>query len=212
MLTTAVSNFAVKCLDVTGYFGAGLLMALESMIAPVPSEAVMPFVGFLVADGSWNLWLAIGVTSLGSLVGSLISYLMGYYGGKPVVLKVGRYLLLNPHDLVITEKFFHRRGGLLTVFISRFVPVVRHLISIPAGIGRMPLLPFLVVTLVGATLWNTFLLLCGMKLREHWQVVQTYSHQIDLVVGVLLLGGVGWFLKSRFSASRGHEEGVGSEP
>jgi membrane protein DedA with SNARE-associated domain len=202
VLTEAVSNFAIKCLDTTGYFGAGLLMALESMIAPIPSEAVMPFVGFLVADGSWNLWLAIGVTSLGSIIGSLISYVMGYYGGKPLVLKVGRYLLLNPHDLVITEKFFHRRGGLATVFISRFVPVVRHLISIPAGIGRMPLIPFLVVTLVGATLWNTFLLLCGMKLREHWPLVQVYSHQIDLVVGVILLGGVAWFVKSRFSSDK----------
>ena len=68
MLTEAVSNFAMKCLDLTGYFGAGLLMALESMISPIPSEAVMPFVGFLVADGRWNLWLAIGVTSLGSLL------------------------------------------------------------------------------------------------------------------------------------------------
>ena len=117
------------------------------------------------------------------------------------MLRVGRYLLLNPHDLVITEKFFHRRGGLLTVFISRFVPVVRHLISIPAGIGRMPLIPFLAVTLVGATMWNSFLLLCGMKLREHWPVVQTYSHQIDLVVVVILLAGLGWFLKSRLSAT-----------
>lgn len=159
----------------------------------------MPFVGFLVADGSWNLWLAIGVTSLGSITGSLISYYLGYYGGKPLVLRVGRYLLLNPHDLVLTEKFFHRRGGLVTVFISRFVPVVRHLISIPAGIGRMPLIPFLLVTLVGATMWNTFLLLCGMKLREHWPVVQTYSHEIDIVVLVILLAGLAWFLKSRFS-------------
>lgn len=199
MLTEAVSNFAIKCLDLTGYFGAGLLMALESMIAPIPSEAVMPFVGFLVADGSWNLWLSIAVTSLGSLIGSFTSYYMGYYGGKPMVLKIGRYLLLNPHDLVITEKFFHRRGGLLTVFISRFVPVVRHLISIPAGIGRMPLIPFLLVTLVGATLWNTFLLLCGMKLREHWPVVQTYSHQIDVVVLIVLLAGLGFFIKSRIS-------------
>lgn len=206
MLTEAVSNFAIKCLDVTGYFGAGLLMALESMIAPIPSEAVMPFVGFLVADGRWNLWLAIGVTSVGSIIGSFISYYMGYYGGKPLVLKVGRYLLLNPHDLVITEKFFHRRGGLATVFISRFVPVVRHLISIPAGIGRMPLIPFLIVTLVGATLWNSFLLFCGMKLREHWPVVQDYSHQIDLVVGVILLGGVAWFVKSRFSTGKTGEE------
>jgi membrane protein DedA with SNARE-associated domain len=199
VITQAVSNFAIRCLDLTGYFGAGLLMALESMIAPIPSEAVMPFVGFLVADGSWNLWLSIAVTSLGSLIGSSISYYIGYYGGKPLVLKIGRYLLLNPHDLVITEKFFNRRGGLLTVFISRFVPVVRHLISIPAGIGRMPLLPFLLVTLVGATMWNTFLLFCGMKLREHWPVVQTYSHQIDIVVLVILLAGLGWFVKSRFS-------------
>jgi membrane protein DedA with SNARE-associated domain len=199
VITQAVSNFAIRCLDLTGYFGAGLLMALESMIAPIPSEAVMPFVGFLVADGSWNLWLSIAVTSLGSLIGSSISYYIGYYGGKPLVLKIGRYLLLNPHDLVITEKFFNRRGGLLTVFISRFVPVVRHLISIPAGIGRMPLLPFLVVTLVGATMWNTFLLFCGMKLREHWPVVQTYSHQIDIVVLVILLAGLGWFVRSRFS-------------
>jgi len=206
VLTEAVSNFAIRCLDMTGYFGAGFLMALESMIAPIPSEAVMPFVGFLVADGSWNLWLAIGVTSLGSIIGSFISYYMGYYGGKPLVLKVGRYLLLNPHDLIITEKFFHRRGGLVTVFISRFVPVVRHLISIPAGIGRMPLIPFLFVTFVGATMWNTFLLLCGMKLREHWRVVQQYSHQIDLVVMVVLVVGVAWFVKSRFLAVRTPEE------
>jgi membrane protein DedA with SNARE-associated domain len=211
VLTEAISNFAIKCLDLTGYFGAGFLMALESMIAPIPSEAVMPFVGFLVADGSWNLWLAIGSTSLGSIIGSLISYGIGYYGGKPVVFKVGRYLLLNPHDLVITERFFNRRGGLLTVFISRFVPVVRHLISIPAGIGRMPLLPFMVVTLIGATLWNTFLLLCGMKLREHWPLVQQYSHQIDLVVGVILLAGAVWFLKSRLSAGTSSEEKIEME-
>jgi membrane protein DedA with SNARE-associated domain len=131
---------------------------------------------------------------------------MGYYGGKPVVLKVGKYLLLNPHDLVITERFFHRRGGLLTVFISRFVPVVRHLISIPAGIGRMPLAPFLVVTLVGATMWNGFLLFCGMKLREHWPIVQTYSHQIDIVVVVILVVGAAWFIRSRLSAGRVEED------
>jgi membrane protein DedA with SNARE-associated domain len=197
VLTEAVTNFAIKCLDLTGYAGAAGLMALESMIAPIPSEAVMPFVGFLVADGSWNLWLAMMATSFGSLVGSLLSYAMGYYGGKPLVLKVGKYLLLNPHDLEITERFFQRRGGLMTVFVSRFVPVVRHLISIPAGMGRMPLVPFAGVTLIGATLWNSFLLVCGMKLREHWRLVQQYSHQIDVVIGVLLLLGLAWFVSTR---------------
>ena len=199
MLTETISNFAIKCLDTTGYFGAAALMALESMIAPVPSEAVMPFVGFQVVDGKWNLWLAIFVTSLGSVLGSLASYLMGYYGGKPFVLKVGKYLLLDQHDLALTEKFFNRRSGTMTIFFSRFIPVVRHLISIPAGIGRMPLVPFLVATLIGATIWNTFLLLCGMKLREHWHVMLNYSHQVDIVVVILLLAAVGWFMRSKIS-------------
>ena len=197
MLTEMISKFAIRCLDLTGYYGAAGLMALESMIAPIPSEAVMPFVGFQIADGKWDLGTAIFATSMGSILGSLISYFMGYYGGKPLVLKVGKYLLLDEHDLTMTEKFFHRRSGTLTVFLSRFVPVVRHLISIPAGVGRMPLLPFLAVTLIGATLWNTFLLLCGMKLREHWHVVQTYSHQVDVVVVLALVSGAAWFVRAR---------------
>src|SRR5205085_3387290 len=165
MITELISNWAIRCLEVAGYPGAAGLMALESMIVPIPSEAVMPFVGFLVADGKWSLAGAILATSLGSIVGSTLSYFMGYYGGKPLVLRVGKYLLLNVHDLERAEEFFHRRSGAVILFISRFVPVVRHLISIPAGIGRMPLLPFLLTTLAGATLWNTFLLVCGMKLR-----------------------------------------------
>jgi membrane protein DedA with SNARE-associated domain len=199
MLTELITNFAIKFLDEAGYIGAGILMMLESMIAPIPSEAVMPFVGFLVVDGKWNLWIAILVTSTGSIIGSLISYFMGYYGGKPVVLNVGKYLLLNQHDLEITEKFFHKRGGTITIFISRFIPVIRHLISIPAGVGKMPLLLFSIATLIGATIWNTFLLICGMKLREHWTLVQKYSHQIDIVVIILLLLGMIWFIKSRLT-------------
>lgn len=197
MITEHISNLAVRILETTGYAGAAALMGLESMIAPVPSEAVMPFVGFLVADGKWNLWLAILSTSIGSVAGSGLSYLMGYYGGRPFVLKVGKYLLLNQHDLEWTERFFHRRAGVWTLFLSRFIPVVRHFISIPAGTGRMPMGPFLVATFVGATLWNTFLLLCGMKLREHWPVVQKYSHQVDIGVVILLVIGAVWFYRTK---------------
>jgi len=200
MLTELISNWAVQCLDVAGYSGAAALMALESMIVPVPSEAVMPFVGFLVADGKWSLGAAILVTSLGSIIGSSVSYLMGFYGGKPFVLRVGKYLLLNVHDLERTERFFHRRSGAVTLFISRFIPVVRHFVSIPAGIGRMPLGLFLVTTLIGASLWNTFLLFCGVKLREHWTVVQKYSHQVDYAVLALLLSAVIWFFWHRRGA------------
>ncbi len=91
----------------------------------------------------------------------------------------------------------------MTLFISRFIPVVRHFVSIPAGIGRMPMVPFLLTTLLGATLWNSFLLFCGMKLREHWSVVQKYSHQVDYIVVALLLLAAGWFAWHRRNGARG---------
>jgi membrane protein DedA with SNARE-associated domain len=197
MITETITKIAIKVLDTSGYAGAAALMTLESMIAPVPSEAVMPFVGFQVADGRWNLWVAILATSLGSIIGSLLSYTMGYYGGKPLVLKVGKYLLLNQRDLEWTERFFQRRQGVWIVFLGRFVPVVRHFISIPAGIGKMSLLPFIAVTLIGATAWNTFLLFCGWKLRDNWTVVQKYSHQADIVIVVGLVVFAVWFWKKR---------------
>ena len=197
MLTEYISNTAVKILETTGYAGAGFLMALESMIAPVPSEAVMPFVGFLIADGKWNLWASIAATSAGSIVGSLLSYLMGYYGGKPVVLKVGKYLFLNQHDLERTERFFHERSGAWWLFVSRFIPVVRHFVSIPAGMGRMPMLPFLTATFVGATMWNVILLALGWKLREKWTIVQKYSHQIDYVIVAGAIVFIIWFIRKR---------------
>lgn len=199
MITEKIAEIAVQCLDKTGYWGAGFLMALESMIAPVPSEAVMPFVGFQVADGKWTLWGAILATSIGSIVGSLISYLLGAYGGRPLVLKVGKYLLLNEDDLHKTEQFFHKRAGTWTLFISRFIPVVRHLVSIPAGLGKMPMIPFLLATLVGATMWNSFLLFCGMRLKERWEIVQKYSHKIDIVVVILVFFAFVWFVKTHIA-------------
>lgn len=201
MVTEWIAHHAVYVLEATGYAGVTLLMALESMIAPVPSEAVMPFVGFLVADGDWGFWPAVLAATLGSLAGSAISYAMGYYGGRPFVLRVGKYLLLNMHDLERTERFFHENRGAWTVFFCRFIPVVRHFISIPAGTGRMPWIPFLVATGTGASIWNTFLMVCGLKLREHWDVVQQYSHQVDIVVLVLLIGGAVWFFYSRRHAA-----------
>ena len=207
MITETITRIATNILDTTGYPGAAGLMVLESMIAPVPSEAVMPFVGFKVAAGQWNLWLAILSTSIGSIVGSLLSYGMGRYGGKPLVLLVGRFLLLNERDLEKTEKFFHRKAGLVTIFVARFVPVVRHFISVPAGMGRTPLVPFIAVTLVGATLWNTFLLWCGTVLHEKWGLVQKYSHQLDIGIVVLILIAIVWWVKVRLPRFRAGGKG-----
>lgn len=184
-----------------GYLGAGFLMALESMVAPVPSELVMPFVGFLAVEGKFSVPMAILATSAGSLVGSVISYYMGYLGGRPLVMKVGRYLLLNREHLEWTERWFDRHGS-WTIFVSRFIPVVRHLISIPAGLGRMRLLPFCLYTVVGATIWNTFLLVCGYKLRQNWTLVEQYSHELDVAVAVALVVAGTWFVLTHLRRGR----------
>ncbi len=188
-----LAEFFTYLIEQMGYLGAGFLMALESMIAPVPSELVMPFVGFLIVQGNFTWTGAILATSLGSMAGSLASYYMGYWGGRPLVLSVGKYLLLNKEHLEWTERWFEKHGS-WTIFVSRFIPVVRHLISIPAGMGRMRLLPFCVYTLIGATMWNVFLMWCGYKLRQNWRLVETYSHQIDIVVAVICAGAAVWFV------------------
>jgi len=184
-----------------GYWGAAFLMALESMIAPVPSELVMPFVGFLAAEGKFSIPMAIVFTSIGSLVGSLISYYLGLWGGRPLVLKAGRYLFLNHEHLEWTERWFAKNGS-WTIFVSRFIPVVRHLISIPAGLGRMNVLRFSIFTIVGATIWNTFLLYCGYKLRQNWTLVQQYSHELDIVVGLLAVAALGIWAGVRYFRKR----------
>ncbi len=163
-----------------GYTGVFVLMALESMIAPVPSEMVMPFAGFLIYTGEFTLLGVMAASTLGSIIGSLASYWMGRKG-EIVVLRFGRYLMLNPHHLEWTEAFF-RRYGSRTIFISRFIPIVRHLISIPAGLGKMNLTPFLVYTTIGAAIWNMFLAYLGLKLKEHWEIIHHYSHTLDIVV------------------------------
>jgi membrane protein DedA with SNARE-associated domain len=185
-LTEALCYYNTWFINQCGYVGVFLLMTLESMVAPVPSELVMPFAGFLIFTGQFGVVPVLVASTLGSIVGSLLSYGMGMLG-KPVVLRYGRYLLLNVHHLEWTEKFFLRHGG-KTIFISRFIPVVRHLISIPAGLARMPLIPFILYTAVGATLWNMFLVYLGVRLKENWRVIQQYTHILDYFVVAGLIG------------------------
>src|SRR3989338_1196917 len=164
MLFERLSELFTGIIASTGYFGIFILMVLESMVAPVPSELVMPFAGFLVADGKLNLWLVIIISTIASVTGSLISYFIAYFGGKELIHKFGKFVLLDKDELEWTERWFQKRGS-ITILISRFIPVVRHLISLPAGLARMDLKRFIFFTTIGATAWNTFLLLVGMQLR-----------------------------------------------
>jgi len=184
-ITQWIADNAVAFIAATSYPGIFLLMTLESMVFPVPSEAVMPFAGFLIHDGQFTFTGVIIASTFGSIVGSLVSYSMGFYGGKPFIKRFGKYLLLDTHDLEITERFFAKHGE-LTIFISRFIPVIRHMISIPAGLGKMKIWKFIIYTMLGAGMWNAFLAYVGYKLKSNWTEVMTYSHIIDIVVVAIL--------------------------
>jgi membrane protein DedA with SNARE-associated domain len=184
-VTAKIAAWATAFLATSGYLGLIVLMALESMIAPIPSEAVMPFAGFLIADGTFSWFGVIFFSTLGSIIGSLISYYLGYWGGRPLVLKVGKYFLLDKSHLDATEKFFCLRGE-ITIFFARFIPVVRHLISIPAGLAKMNIWKFIIYTVIGAGCWNTILAVAGYYLKENWNEIMKYSHIIDIVVVAVL--------------------------
>jgi membrane protein DedA with SNARE-associated domain len=192
-ITEILVNFIVEFIDKTGYSSVFVLMTLESMVAPVPSEAVMPFAGFLVNSGRFTFTGVIFFSTLGSIVGSMISYIIGYWGGRPIVERYGKYLLLDKKDLDLTERFFQKRGD-ITIFISRFIPIVRHLISIPAGIGKMNLVKFAIYTILGAGLWNAFLTYLGYQLKNNWTVVMKYSHVVDKVVLIILVLFVAYYI------------------
>jgi membrane protein DedA with SNARE-associated domain len=200
-LTEFLINYFTAVIDKLGYIGVGILMTLESMVAPVPSEAVMPFAGFLWYDHRFTFTGLLLASTLGSIIGSLISYYAGAWGGRPFVRRFGKYLLLDEHHLDLTERFFSRYGD-KTIFISRFIPVVRHLISIPAGVGEMNLVKFSIYTVVGAGIWNSFLTIVGFYLKENWYIVRRYGEIADIIVIGLIIAGVVFFVYQYIKRSR----------
>jgi membrane protein DedA with SNARE-associated domain len=171
-----------------GYPGLFLLIVLESTMVPVPSLLVMPFAGYLASQGVFSLPAILAINSAAALTGSLLSYWLGAAGGKPLLLKYGKYVFVRAKDLEKTEQYFARHGG-KTIFVGRFLPVVRHLISIPAGIARMSLPPFLALTFLGATLWGGGLMILGYELGSRWEAVASKAKRVDLIIaaGVVLV-------------------------
>ena len=205
-LLEAVGAFVVSVISHLGYPGILLLMAIESACIPLPSEVIMPFSGALtVADiaarygrSPLSLFWVATVGALGCNVGSIVAYEIGYYGGRPLVLKFGRWLLLSQKELDWAERFFERRGS-LTVFISRLLPVIRTFIALPAGVAQMPRGRFHLYTFLGSWPWCFVLAYLGMKAGENWGYLRKYFHQFDVVIAVVLVAGVAWFLWSRWA-------------
>lgn len=177
----------------TGYVGIMLLMAIESACIPLPSELIMPFSGYLVTKGQFNLFLAATAGALGCNLGSIVAYEIGYYGGRPLVERYGRYILMTQHDVDLADKFFKRFGG-AAIFIGRLLPVIRTFIALPAGIARMPRVPFHIYTFIGSWPWCFALAYLGMKLGEHWMDLKPYFLKFKEVILVFLIVGVAWFL------------------
>ncbi len=192
-----LAAFIIAGISSFGYVGIVIMMAIESACIPLPSEVIMPFSGYLVYSGRFNSLLMVATLgAIGCNVGSVIAYEIGYFGGRPLVERFGRFILLNLHDLDVAERFFNKYGS-ITVFVSRLLPVIRTFIALPAGIARMPRLRFHVYTFVGSWPWCYMLAYIGLKLGEKWNTdprLKIWFHRFDALIGGILVLGIAWFV------------------
>jgi membrane protein DedA with SNARE-associated domain len=202
----AIDAYVLPILDrayaTVGYAGVVLAMTIESAAIPVPSELILPLAGFSIARGvpepltgaPWTYWGAVAAGVAGNTIGSLIAYAVGARGGRPLLERYGRYVLISRHDLDLADRHFARYGD-VTVFFSRMLPIVRTFISVPAGIARMPLSRFVLFSVLGAIPWVMLLVWGGVVLGEHWTDLKASLRGLDYVVAaglVLLVGAFLW--------------------
>jgi membrane protein DedA with SNARE-associated domain len=181
-----LANFVVTTIGVIGYPGVFLLMFFESCGLLIPSEVIMPFSGFLVASSGFNFWLVALLGGLGNLVGSLLAYWIGWKGGRPLIEKYGKYILISKHDLNIADHWFNKYGE-LTAFFGRLLPVVRTFISFPAGIAKMDIKKFSIYTFAGAFIWSGALTYAGVKMGSNWEMIRAKLHNFDLAIGITIV-------------------------
>ncbi|MEW6171932.1 MAG: DedA family protein [Bacillota bacterium] len=172
-----------------GYWGIALGMAIESCNIPLPSEVILPFGGYLVAQGKLNFYLAALAGNVGGTLGSIVSYYIGHKGGRPFIESYGRYFWISQRELAVADRWFQRWGE-ATVFFTRFLPVIRTFISFPAGITRMNFKRFVVYTFFGSLPWSLFLTYLGVKLGQHWDLLRGWFHRFDVVILIAILAGV----------------------
>jgi membrane protein DedA with SNARE-associated domain len=189
--------FISKIMIGTGYAGIVILMAIESACIPLPSELIMPFAGYLVFQGTFKLFWAATAGAIGCNVGSLLAYEIGRFGGRPLVERYGRWILMGRRELDLADRFF-ARWGYLAVFGGRLLPVVRTFIALPAGISRMPRGRFHLYTFLGSWPWCLALAWFGMKLGENWRELGQYFHKFDAVIGVVIVAAIVWFVWSHW--------------
>ncbi|EKD51003.1 MAG: hypothetical protein ACD_62C00367G0002 [uncultured bacterium] len=192
-------NWLLTTIGALGYPGIVFLMALESSVFPVPSELVMPPAGYLVSQNQMNLFLVILCGTVGSLIGAYANYFASRYVGRPFILKYGKYVLISEAKLIRAETFFRKHGAIST-FVGRLFPVVRHLISIPAGLAGMNHVTFSLYTLLGSFIWVSILTVLGYYIGTNQALINEYLTPILIIVGILcalIVAGYVWLHRRR---------------
>jgi membrane protein DedA with SNARE-associated domain len=218
-IITLLVHFVTSVIDSGGYVGIAVLMGIESACIPLPSEIIMPFAGFLVypanPQGHFSLFWVATAGAIGCNVGSLVAYWIGALGGRPLVERYGKWVLMSHRDLDMMTSFFNRYGS-ITVLVARLLPVVRTFIAFPAGIAKMPQWRFHIYTFIGSWPWCYALAYVGMKLGEKWHTDPRFHavfERFHLVVEVALLAAVVWFIWTHLrrvrdrNAASGHDLG-----
>ncbi len=198
-LLEQVGGWIESLIAAIGYPGIVLAMALENIFPPIPSEAVLPFAGALSAKGEMNFWGAVAAGTVGSLIGAVALYAIGYFareaGVRRIVEAYGKYALVSEKDLDRAAAWFERYGEAI-IFFGRLIPIIRSIISVPAGYTRMNMARFLIYTTLGTTLWNLILTYIGRALGENWadisELMAPYENGALVVMGLAVAAFVGW--------------------
>ncbi|SCF28405.1 DedA family protein [Micromonospora mirobrigensis] len=195
-------GLVIDLMDSLGAPGAGLAVALENLFPPIPSEVILPLAGFTASRGEMSLFAAIVWTTIGSVVGAVALYGVGIAFGRDRVRAIAARLpLVKLSDIDRTEAWFARHGT-KTVFLGRMIPIFRSLISVPAGVERMPMATFLLYTTLGSLIWNTAFVMAGYLLGENWHVVEAYVGVFQKIVVVVCVLALAWFVTSRVVVAR----------
>ncbi len=194
-----VANWIENLIDTIGYPGIVIVMAIENIFPPIPSELVLPFAGSLSAKGEMNFWAAVAAGTIGALIGAIVLYAVGYFareaGVRTLVGNYGKYLFISEHDLDRAADWFERYGEIIIIF-GRLIPLIRSIISIPAGYTRMNPVRFLIYTTLGTTVWNLILTYAGRLLGENWEDIlafmDTYQYATLAVISIAVIAFLTW--------------------
>ena len=192
-LLTALTAGLIAFITKFSYLAIIFLMTLESCNLPIPSELIMPTAGYLVFLGKININIAAFAGAFGCVLGSLLSYAIGYWGGRPFVNKYGKYLLIQEEDVVTGEKLFAKYGSLVAL-VSRLLPIVRTFISFPAGMLKMDIKKFIVYTFIGSLAWSYLLLFIGIKIGDNEKILSAYFHKFDILIIILIILAIALYI------------------